>query len=152
MGPHLAWPSVLSRSHRRRVFQPIVCLRYPGLDPRVCLRCEVFLNRLTVTGSYEIPGSCLLQGSKNLRAPSLVIGSSTDRGNCSTWGSKGRSGPLGLAHSAPSSLVCCRRRFSLVILSNIGGGLPPIRPRLRSRNPSQPQPALRDLGFEALPH
>ena len=48
----------------------LVCLHYPGLDPRVCLGYPVFLN------GDEIPGSSLLTGPLNLRAQSLVTGSS----------------------------------------------------------------------------
>ena len=68
--------TVLPRSIEDGVFSPgLVCLHYPGLDPRVCLGYPVFLN------GDEIPGSSLLTGPLNLRAQSLVTGSSIDRGN-----------------------------------------------------------------------
>ena len=59
--------TVLPRSIEDGVFSPgLVCLRYPGLDPRVCLGYPVFLN------GDEIPGSSLLTGPLNLRAQSLT--------------------------------------------------------------------------------
>ena len=63
---------VLPRSIEDGVFSPgLVCLHYPGLDPRVCLGCPVFLN------GDEIPGSSLLTGPLNLKAQSLITQSST---------------------------------------------------------------------------
>ena len=72
----LADATVLPRSIEDGVFSPgLVCLHYPGLDPRVCLGCPVFLN------GDEIPGSSLLTGPLNLKAQSLITQSSIDRGN-----------------------------------------------------------------------
>ena len=79
-GPSSWYGYSVPRSIEDGVFSPgLVCLRYPGLDPRVCLGCPVFLN------GDEIPGSSLLTGPLNPRAQSLITQSSIDRGNTTLY-------------------------------------------------------------------
>jgi hypothetical protein len=59
--------------NRRRV---LVCLRSPGLDPRVCLGCRVFRNGDGVPRYLRV--QFCSRCAKDLRAQSLVTGSSIE--------------------------------------------------------------------------